>query len=126
MTHSEFVAGYQSGDVAVDVDRAAAGVFMNRRLLLPIVRLPVLGIGVALALVGWLWTGFFVIAVGTLLPLLVRRSAPQFVLMQALQDGAFYDDAVSAGALNITQRPAAPHPPAPAPDLPSRQGRDRA
>ena len=125
MTHSEFVARYQNGDVTVNIDRAAAGVFMTRRLLLPIVRLPVLGLGVALALVGWLWTGFFVIAVGTLLPFLVKRSAPNFVIAQSLQDPAFYKDALDAGALQITPPPATPHPPAPIPDPPARQGRDR-
>ena len=112
MTHAEFVAAYQEGDVTVTIERMAAAKFVSRRMLLPLVRLPVLGIGVALALVGWLWTGFLVIAIGTLLPFLVRRTAPNFVMTQALQDERFYSDALAAGVLEVTAQAPEPRPPA--------------
>ena len=112
MTHSEFVAAYQRGDITVSLDRKAAGQFVSARLLLPLVRLPVLGIGVALALVGWIWIGLAVIGIGTVLPILVKRSAPHFVITQVLQDERFYDDALRAGVLELTPRPTASHPPA--------------
>jgi hypothetical protein len=62
MSHEEFVRGYRDGRLQVHVDRAAATRLMSGRLLLPVVLLPVLGLGVALALVGFLFTGIAVFA----------------------------------------------------------------
>jgi len=102
MTHSEFVAAYQRNQVKVDIDAKAAGRFVSARLLLPFVALPVLGMGVALALIGWIYTGLAIIAVGFVGPRLIKRSAPRFVLTQALQDGAIYDEVTKSGLLRIT------------------------
>ena len=63
--------------------------------------LPVLGVGVALALSGWLWTGLAIIGAATLAPLLIKRSAPHFVVTQALQDAKFYEDLTASGVLEI-------------------------
>jgi hypothetical protein len=104
VTHTEFVEAYRSGTVRVNVDRAAAARFLSARLLLPLVRLPVLGAGVALALSGWLWAGFALIGVGTLAPVLIKRSAPHFVITLALQDPGFYEEIVEAGVLTVQQQ----------------------
>ena len=104
MTHAEFVAAYGEGAIRVDVDRKAAARFVSARLLLPFVMLPVLGIGTALALTGWLWIGFGVIGVATLVPIVIKRSAPHFVMAQALEDEKFYADAVAAAVLQISPR----------------------
>jgi hypothetical protein len=101
MTHDEFVRRYAEGSIRVDVDRKAAARFMSARLLLPFVMLPMLGIGTALALTGWLWTGLAIIGVATLAPMLIKRSAPHFVMTQALQDEKLFGDAVTAGVLRI-------------------------
>jgi hypothetical protein len=101
MTHEAFAAAYRSGALRVNVDRAAAARFVSARLLLPLVMLPVLGAGVALALLGWLWTGFLVIAIGTVAPMLIKRSAPHFVITQALQDPKFYEEATACGLLRF-------------------------
>ena len=101
MTHAEFVSAYRAGAVRVNVDPAAAGVFVTRRLWLPLVRLPILGLGVALALIGWFWVGLIVIAIATFAPIVIKRSAPHFVLTQALEDARFFEDAVQAGVLEV-------------------------
>jgi hypothetical protein len=101
VTHAEFVEAYRSGSIRVNVDRSAAARFVSARLLLPLVMLPLLGLGVALALVGWLWTGLTVVAVATLAPRLIKRSAPHFVIAHALQDSRFYDDVAAAGLLEV-------------------------
>ena len=103
MTHAEFVAAYRAGEIHVNIDRDAAGRFVSARLLLPLVRLPVLGLGVALALIGWMVTGFIIIAIATLAPIFIRRSAPHFVLTQSLQDSRFYDEAVAAKIIDIAR-----------------------
>ena len=102
MTHSQFVEAYRAGSIRVNIDRTGAARFMSARLLLPLVMLPVLGIGVALALSGWLWTGFALIGLGTLAPVLIKRSAPHFLLKQALEDPRVYEDLTGAGLLQIT------------------------
>ena len=96
MTHAEFVAAYHAGAIRVDVDPRAAARYLSARLLLPLFMLPVLGIGVALALTGWLWTGLSIIGAATIAPILIKRSARHFVITQALEDGKFYDDAMGA------------------------------
>jgi hypothetical protein len=101
VTHAEFIEAYRSGSIRVDIDRAAAARFVSARLLLPLVMLPMLGVGVALALTGWIWTGLLVIAIATLAPVLIKRSAPHFVITQALQDSRFYHDATAAGLLHV-------------------------
>ena len=83
------------------IDRAAAARYLSARLLLALVMLPILGIGVALALVGWIWTGLAIVAAATIAPMIIKRSAPHFVITQALQDRQFYDEVVASGLLQI-------------------------
>ena len=101
MTHSEFVDAYRSGRVRIEIELPAAARYLSARLLLPFVMLPVLGCGVALALIGWLWTGLAVLAAGIAAPRLIKRSAPHFLLTQALEDARTYDDVTQAGILRV-------------------------
>jgi hypothetical protein len=103
MTHAEFVEAYREGEIKVEVDRHAAARFLSGRLLLPLFMLPILGAGTALALAGWIWSGLAIIAGATLAPIVIKRSAPHFVLTQALEDQRFFSDAVAAGALRMTE-----------------------
>ena len=101
MTHAEFVRAYGDRTIRIDIDRKAAARFVSGRLLLPLVMLPVLGIGTALALTGWVWIGLGIIGLATLAPMLIKRSAPHFVVTQALEDEKFYTDAVAADVLHV-------------------------
>lgn len=92
MTHEEFVAAHREGRIRVDVDRAAAARLVSGRLLLPFVLLPVLGLGVALALTGRLFTGAAVFIAALALRFLVRASSRGFVLNRSLQDAGFYEE----------------------------------
>lgn len=104
MNHSEFVAEYQSGRISVNFDAPRAGRLLSARLLLPLFMLPLLGVGVALALFGWLWSGLAVIALGIVVPRLIKRSAPHFLLTQVLQDAALYDEVYGSGVMQIVAR----------------------
>ena len=99
MTHAEFVAAYQRGEVRVEFEPKGAARFLSARLLLPLVMMPVLGIGVAVALVGWFFTGLAIIAFGIVAPLLIKRSAPHFLFQQALHDPALYEELTRADVL---------------------------
>lgn len=102
MTHAEFLRAYTAGEIRVEVDPAGAARFLSARLLLPLVMLPVLGGGVALALIGWIWTGLAVLAAGIAAPRLIKRSAPHFVLTQALQDERTYHELTQSNVLRIS------------------------
>ncbi len=103
MTHTEFVAAYCEKRITVQFDPALAGKFLSARLLLPLFMLPVLGAGVALALLGHVWIGLTVIALGIVAPRLLKRSAPHFLLTQALKDETVFNDLVRAGIVNVAE-----------------------
>jgi hypothetical protein len=103
MTHEDFVAAYQAGRIRVSVDRAGAARFVSGRAMLPLVLLPILGLGVALALVGYLVTGFLVFIAAIALRFLVRRSSQGFLLWRALRDAEFYQELVAAQVLSVEE-----------------------
>ncbi len=76
---------------------------LSARLLLPLLTLPILGIGVALALIGWLWTGLTMIALGFIVPRLIKRSAPHFLLTQMLEDAQQYEAICNACVMQIVE-----------------------
>jgi len=82
VTHEEFVAG---------------------RTMLPLVLLPVLGLGVALALVGYVITGVTIFVAALLLRYLVRRSSNGFLMWRALRDAEFYRQVLAAQVLMIEE-----------------------
>jgi hypothetical protein len=101
VTHQEFVAAYEARRIRVSVDREAAARFVAGRAMLPLVLLPVLGLGVALALVGYVVAGIIIFSIALLLRFLVRRSSDGFLLWRALRDAQFYQQVVAAQVLRI-------------------------
>jgi uncharacterized membrane protein len=99
VTHAEFVAAYRERRLKVQVDKSAAARMVSARLMLPLVLLPVMGLGVALALVGYFVIGALVFLAALGLRYAVRRSAPGFVLQRALADERFYTEAIASGLL---------------------------
>lgn len=105
LTHAEFVAAYARGEVTVNFDPKAAAKFLSARLLLPLFMMPVLGSGVALALVGWVWSGLAVIAIGIIVPRLIKRGAPHFLLQQSLSDANLYQELLRNGVMETLSSP---------------------
>jgi hypothetical protein len=103
VTHAEFVAAYRSGRIRVTVDRDAAARFVSGRALLPLVLLPVFGLGVALALAGYLLSGALVFIAGLALRFLVKRSSHGFLVWRALRDAEFYRQVKAADVLTVEQ-----------------------
>jgi hypothetical protein len=101
MTHEEFVAAVRSGSTRVHVDEKSAAQQLSARLMLPFVLLPVMGLGVALAIVGHWIIGGLVFIAALALRFAVRRSAPGFVLQRALADERFYAEALAAGLISV-------------------------
>jgi len=103
VTHEEFVAAYQAGRIRVRVDRDAAARFVSGRAMLPLVLLPVLGLGVALALTGYVVTGIVIFLTALVLRYSVRRSSDGFLLWRALRDAEFYRQVVAAQVLRFEE-----------------------
>ncbi|MDP1674687.1 MAG: hypothetical protein Q8L65_16430 [Burkholderiales bacterium] len=104
LPHREFVQAYGEGRIIVNFDPQASAKFLSAMLMLPLFVMPVLGIGVALALSGWIWTGLLVIALGIVVPRLIKRGAPHFLMQQILDDEGIYRQAVHAGILQLVRR----------------------
>jgi hypothetical protein len=103
LKHEEFVAAYQAGRVRVKIDRDAAARFVSGRAMLSLVLLPVLGLGVALALVGYVIAGVAVFLSALALRYVVRRSSDGFLLWRALRDAEFYRQVLAAQVLRIEE-----------------------
>jgi hypothetical protein len=101
MTHADFVAGYASGTIRVQIDRERAAKLVASRLMLPLFLLPVFGLAVALALMGRFVLGAVVFLVALLFRYAVRASSAGFVLSRALGSAAFYEEAVAARLLKV-------------------------
>ena len=101
MTHSDFVTAYRNGEIRVEIDPKAAGRLLSARLLLPFVMMPVIGAGIALALIGWVYSGIAVIALGIIAPRLIKRSAPGFLLQHALGDPKVYEELSRSNVLRV-------------------------
>jgi len=103
VTHEEFVSAYRAGRIRVRVDRGAAARFVAGRALLPLVLLPILGLGLGLALVGYIITGTIVFLAALLVRVLVRRSSDGFIVWRALRDPEFYRQATAAQLLSVEE-----------------------
>jgi len=103
MTHAEFVAAYRDGRLRARVERDAARRFVSARVLLPVVLLPVLGLSVAIALLGHYIAGGALFVVALAARYLVRATAEGFVLQRALHDERFYRDALEARVLRLEE-----------------------
>jgi hypothetical protein len=101
MTHAEFVRAHRSGTLRVRCDPQRAANFLSARLLLPFMMMPVIGVGIALALTGRVWVGLAVIALGIIVPRMIKRSAPRFLLAQALHDEKLYLELTESGVIAV-------------------------
>ncbi len=104
LSHRDFVNAFHNGAISITFDARGAARFISARLLLPLFMMPVLGIGIGLALSGWIWTGLFVIALGIVVPRLIKRGAPRFLMQQMMEDEGLYRDVVHAGIMQVVRR----------------------
>lgn len=104
MTHQEFVEAYHRGTVKVQVDPVQAGKYLSRKLLLPVLVTPVIGVGAALVLWGLVWVGLLLVIAGFFLPRIVKFSAPGFVLTRALEEESIYQEVIRTGIMKV-ERP---------------------
>jgi hypothetical protein len=101
VAHDEFRAGLPHGRFHVVVDRKLARGYVGQRLwLLPVV-LPMLGVGLALALSGVTWPGALLVLAGFVLHRAVAWNAGKILLHLALKDATVYGYATQNGIMEV-------------------------
>lgn len=102
--HAEFRAGLPAGRFHVIVNPKLARRYVAQRLLLLVVVMPVIGVGIALALMGRTWIGASLVAVGVLLNRITLWQAPALLLQMAARDPAVYDFVTQNGVMEVRRR----------------------
>jgi hypothetical protein len=104
VSHEEFRAGLPVGRFRVIVNPALAPKYVQHRLWIKILLLPLLGIGVALGISGYIWAGLALVLVGVLAPRLIKKRAPELLLHLATQDKDIYREAIDYEILEVRAR----------------------
>jgi hypothetical protein len=102
--HDEFRQGLPLGRYRVVVNPARAQKYVQHRLWIKILILPVIGIGIALGMSGYFWAGLPLVVIGFLAPRLIRKKAAEFLLHLATRDKDIYREAIEYEILEVRGR----------------------
>ena len=97
----DFRAGVAAGRFRVVVDPKLARRYVAQRLLLLVLVMPVIGIGIALALLGERWTGALLVAGGVVFHRVVMWQAPHILLHMASRDPKVYEHVTQNGLMEV-------------------------
>lgn len=103
-SHQDFCAGVPAGRFNLIVNPERAQKYVKHRLFIVGIALPLIGIGTALSWSGYVWAGLPMIAIGFLLPRVVKGQAPKILLHLVLQDEKTYREAVDYEILEVRLR----------------------
>ena len=101
VAHEEFRAGLAAGRLRVIVNPRLARRYVSQRLLLMVVLMPLIGVGIALALTGSRWAGAALVAAGVILHRVVAWQAPNILVQLALRDPLVYDHVTQNGVMEV-------------------------
>ena len=101
VAHEEFRAGLPAGRFRVVVNPKLARRYVAQRLLLLVIVMPVIGAGIALAMLGAIWGGAAVVALGIALNRVVMWQAPKILLHLALRDPKVYAFATEHALMEV-------------------------
>ena len=104
VSHEEFRAGLPHGRFRVIINPALAPKYVQHRLWIKLLLLPVLGIGVALGISGYLWAGLALVLIGVLIPRIIRKRAPELLLHLAARDKNIYREAIEYEIIEVRAR----------------------
>ena len=97
----DFRGGLPAGRFRVVVDPKLARRYVSQRLMLIVLVLPIVGVGIALALTGRTWPGALLIGAGVLLNRVVMWQAGRILLHLALNDAKTYEQVTQAGVMEV-------------------------
>ncbi|MDP2034040.1 MAG: hypothetical protein Q8K29_11575 [Polaromonas sp.] len=101
VSHQDFKIGLPMGRFRLIVNPERAQKYVKHRLFVIGIALPLLGIGAALALSGYVWWGLPLVAAGALLPRVIKAHAAKILLHLALQDAKTYREAIEYEILEV-------------------------
>lgn len=101
VAYEEFREGLAAGRFRVVVDPKLARRYVSQRLLLVVLVMPVIGLGIALALLGARWSGALLVAGGVLFHRVVMWQAPHILLHMASRDPKVYAHATQQGLMEV-------------------------
>ena len=104
VSHEAFRAGLPAGHFRVVVNPTLAPKYVQHRLWIKMLLLPVLGIGIALGISGYLWVGLGLVLVGVLTPRLIRKRSAELLLHLATRDKDIYREAIDYEILEVRAR----------------------
>ena len=104
VTHQEFCAGLPAGRFHLIVNPEKAQKYIKHRLFIVGIALPVIGLGTALSWSGYTWAGLPLIAIGFLLPRVVKAHGPKILLFLAQRELRTYRDALDFEIMEIRLR----------------------
>jgi hypothetical protein len=99
--HEEFRAGVAHGRFRLVVNPKLARRYIARRLLLLVLLMPLIGVGLALALSGATWAGALLVFAGVALNRVVMWQAPKMVVHMATRDASVYDFVTGNGIMEV-------------------------
>jgi hypothetical protein len=101
VAYEDFRSGLPAGRFRVVIDPKLARRFVSQRLMLIVLVLPIIGVGIALALTGRTWPGALLIGAGVLLNRVVMWQAGRILLHLALNDEKTYLQATQGGVMEV-------------------------
>lgn len=101
VAYDDFRSGLPAGRFRVVVNPKLARRYVSQRLLLLVVVMPVIGIGLALALLGATWMGAVLVFAGVALNRIVMWQAPKILLHMASRDASVYDHVTQQGVMEV-------------------------
>ncbi|MDO9278984.1 MAG: hypothetical protein Q7U05_10545 [Polaromonas sp.] len=104
VSHPEFCAGLPAGRFRLIVNPEKAQKYIKHRLFIVGIALPIIGLGTALSWSGYTWAGLPLIAIGFLLPRVVKAHAPKILLFLAMREARTYHDALEFEIMEIRLR----------------------
>jgi hypothetical protein len=97
----EFRAGLPAGRFRVIVNPKLARRYVSQRLLLVVLLMPLIGIGLALALLGATWAGAALVFGGVALNRILMWQAPKILLHMATREAKHYEYATQNGLMEV-------------------------
>lgn len=101
VSHQDFKTGLPMGRFRLIVNPERAQKYVKHRLFVVGISLPILGIGTALAVSGYVWAGLPLIIIGALLHRVVKAHATKILLHLALNDPKVYREAIDYEILEV-------------------------
>ena len=97
----QFSKGLPYGHYRVIVNPERARQYVQGRLLVKLICLPILGVGAALAIAGYPLFGLTLVLIGLFTPRVVRKKAPELLLHLASRDPKVYREAIDNEILEV-------------------------